>query len=297
MNKRSGIISSIVSACAFGLTPLLCNLAYEAGATPTTLVFLRNLFVIPILYLVIKFRGIDIKVDKQTLFKIFLVAVFGMTATALLLYNAYNYLPSGSVTTLHFLYPVFVSFIGIIFFKEHVSRNKGLILTIATCGIFFFMETGTELETHKLILGIVLSVSSALSYAFYLVGIERFDLKRLNAYTFTFYLSLCSEIIVTIGGLLHGSLVFSNLSPITYLYGFIISMVASMLGISALFNGIKHIGATSAAIYSLFEPVVAVIAGVLLLQERLSLMRAIGCIVILGSVLIISKMSHSHVKY
>lgn len=288
MDKKKGIFYTIVSAAAFGLTPLLCVYAYNAGANPETLVFLRNLFVIPVLFIIIKMQKIDLYMDKSTMFKAFLVGVFGMTATALLLYNAYNYLPVGTVTTVHFLYPVFVALAGLIFFKEKVSKLKGIILTVATCGVFFFLETGGDISTGNLIIGLVLSVISGATYAFYMVGVERFGLNKINSYKLTFYLSVFSSIAVLIYAVVTGKFVLFDMQPIGFLYAFVIAMGTSFLAVYTLQLGIKYLGASDAAIFCMFEPVTAVLGGWLILGESLGLMKIIGCIVILGSVTLLT---------
>lgn len=288
MNKSKGIFYTIVSAASFGLTPLLCVYAYGAGANPETLVFLRNLFVIPVLYIIIRVQKIDLKMDKATLFKAFLVGVFGMTATALLLYNAYNYLPVGTVTTIHFLYPVFVALAGLAFFKEKVSKLKGIILTVATCGVFFFLETGGNISTENLIVGIILSVVSGVTYAFYMVGVERFGLNKINSYKLTFYLSVFSSIAVLLYALVMNKFVLFEMQPVGFVYAFIIAMGTSFLAVYTLQLGIKYLGASDAAIFCMFEPVTAVLGGWLILHEGLSLMKIVGCVVILGSVTLLT---------
>ena len=195
MDKKKGIFYTIVSATAFGLTPLLCASANKLGATPETLVFLRNLFVIPVLFIVCKAQKIDLKMGGTDLKHAFIVGVFGMTSTALLLYNAYLYLPVGTVTTLHFLYPVFVALIGLVVFKEKISKVKGFVLLIATCGIFFFLES---MEGSNALLGIVLSVLSGGTYAFYMSGIEIFKLNKINSYKLTLYLAIFSAIVMPV---------------------------------------------------------------------------------------------------
>lgn len=288
MDQKKGIFYTVVSAASFGLTPLLCSYAYKAGATPETLVFLRNLFVIPVLFIILKVKKIDLSMDKQSLFRAFLVGVFGMTGTALLLYNAYNYLPVGTVTTLHFLYPVFVALIGLIVFKEKVPKVKAIVLTIATCGVFFFLETSGDLTMDRLIIGIILSIVSGGTYAFYMVGIERFGLNKINSYKLTFYLSIFSCIVMLGYAIATNKFTVFQMQPIGFGYAFIIAMGTSFLAVYTLQLGIKYLGASTAAIFCMFEPVTAVIGGILVLGETISLMKIIGCVVILGSVTLLT---------
>lgn len=285
MDKKKGIFYTIVSATAFGLTPLLCASANKLGATPETLVFLRNLFVIPVLFIVCKAQKIDLKMGGTDLKHAFIVGVFGMTATALLLYNAYLYLPVGTVTTLHFLYPVFVALIGLVVFKEKISKVKGFVLLIATCGIFFFLES---MEGSNTLLGIVLSVLSGGTYAFYMSGIEIFKLNKINSYKLTLYLAIFSAIVMLGYSLVTGKLSLSQMAPMAYVYAFIIGIGTSFLAVYTLQLGIKYLGASTAAIFCMFEPVTAVVGELIVFGTPLTPMKIMGCIVILGSVTLLT---------
>lgn len=285
MDKKKGIFYTIVSASAFGLTPLLCASANKLGATPETLVFLRNLFVLPVLLIVLLTQKIDLRMEKSDLKKAFLVGVFGMTATALLLYNAYLYLPVGTVTTLHFLYPVFVALIGFLFFKEKISKVKAIVLFIATCGIFFFLDKDGG---SNAVLGIVLSILSGGTYAFYMAGVERFGLNKINSYKLTFYLALFSCVVMFFYSIVTGKLSLFEMAPLAYVYAFIIGIGTSFLAVYTLQLGIRYLGASTAAIFCMFEPVTAVIGEWLVFGTPLTMMKILGCIVILGSVTLLT---------
>ena len=75
-----------------------------------------------------------------------------------------------------------------------------------------------------------------------------------------------------------------KLSFKAYLLMFIVSILASVFGVLLLKIGISIIGSTSAAIFSLFEPITSLIFGVLLLNENLNLMKIIGSLIIFVSI-------------
>lgn len=287
MNKKKGIFYTIVSATAFGVTPLLCASANKLGASPETLVFLRNLFVIPVLFIVCKVMKVDLKMEKTDLKHAFIVGVFGMTATALLLYNAYLYLPVGTVTTVHFLYPVFVALIGLIVFKEKISKVKAIVLCVATAGIFFFLDPNAG-DSSNVILGLILSIASGLTYAFYMSGVEIFKLNKINSYKLTLYLAIFSAIVMFFYSIVTGKLTLSQMAPLAYVYAFIIGIGTSFLAVYTLQLGIKYLGASTAAIFCMFEPVTAVIGELIVFGTPMTLFKVIGCIVILGSVTLLT---------
>lgn len=147
--ETKGIFYTILSAVSFGIMPLLCSQAYDLGANAETLVFLRNVFAIMILFVLMKLKHISFAISRKDFKNTALVGIFGITLTALLLYNAYSYISLGTATTLHFLYPAFVALINYVFYKEHLAKSTVLVLLAATLGIFFFFEPGNGNSSNR----------------------------------------------------------------------------------------------------------------------------------------------------
>lgn len=289
--KQKGIFYTILSAVSFGIMPLLCSNAYDLGANAETLVFYRNVFAIMILFVLMKFQHIPFSITKKEFKNTAIVGIFGITLTALLLYNAYNYVSLGTATTLHFLYPAFVALINFIFYKEKLSKTTFLVLLVATVGIFFFFEAGNGGS----IIGIALAICSSITYAFYMTGVERRGLNQINTYKLTFYLALIACVFMFFYNLLLNKMVW-NMPLEAYGYAFLIGFACSFFAVFTLQLGIKYLGASTAAIFCMFEPVTAVIAEWILFGEVLSMEKIIGCVLILGAVsvlILLDKQSQS----
>ena len=103
----------------------------------------------------------------------------------------------------------------------------------------------------------------------------------INPYVLNFYFAIVIAITLLIIGIVSNQLVL-NLPMTAYGYSFIIAILTSIIGIICLQQGIKYLGATTASILSMFEPVTSVIFGIIILHERLTIVKAIGCLIILG---------------
>ena len=71
----------------------------------------------------------------------------------------------------------------------------------------------------------------------------------------------------------------------TYGKMLLFSLLTSVAALGLLQLGIRLLGAADAAILCMFEPLTSFLAGVLLLGEELSLLKAAGSVLILGAVL------------
>ena len=77
--KQKGIFYTILSAVSFGIMPLLCSQAYDLGANAETLVFLRNVFAIMILFVLMKLKHISFAISRKDFKNTALVGIFGIT--------------------------------------------------------------------------------------------------------------------------------------------------------------------------------------------------------------------------
>ena len=99
---------------------------YTHGSNPVMMTMFRSLLPIPIILAVLLIKKIPIKIPAKELGKISVIALIGSTVTSVMLNMSYNYIPVGMSTTLHFVYPTFVSVLCFLFYKEHIDRTKSL---------------------------------------------------------------------------------------------------------------------------------------------------------------------------
>lgn len=281
--KTKGILSVIISATIFGSMPLMAKIVYQAGGNAISLTFYRFLLILPFLYLLIKRDDKEsLKIEKEELKKIALVATLGYGATALLLYLSYNYIPSGMATTIHFIYPVFVILGCIFFFKEKPSIVKTIAVVLCVLGVLMFYDGNGNIN----FVGIFLSFASSITFAFYTVYIDKSGLKQMNTKKLTFYLCLIASIMMLIFSIITKTFTI-NMKPIGWIMTLFLSLSVG-LGVNLFQIGIKTVGPQSTSILSTFEPITSVIIGVFLLNESFGIKTFFGIGLILLAVITIS---------
>lgn len=285
MSKRvKGIMAVMISAIVFGLMPLMAKIIYREGGNPIGLTFFRFIFLLPILYAIIKKNGdMTLKISKEELKQIIILSAVGYGATPLLLYSSYNYISSGLATTIHYIYPVFVILICTVFYKERASAIKIISLLFCLLGIVLFYDGN---GTTNLI-GLVFSFASGITFAFYTVYLDKSIVRKIHTLKTTFYLSLIASALLFIFGIITNS-VFVYISPLGWLMSVILSLVVGFGG-SYLFQiGVKAIGPQNTAILSTFEPITSVVVGLLVLSESFGIRTFFGIALILVAVVLIS---------
>ena len=140
--KRMGYLFAIGSAVLYGTMPFLAKEIYACGGTELTVVALRFLFAVPIVFLIVRIMNIPLKITLPEFGKLFLLAQ-GYVLTNILLCFSYNYISSGMSTTIHFIYPALVFLIHVLIFSEKFDRIKLIcsVLGLAVLGIALMGET------------------------------------------------------------------------------------------------------------------------------------------------------------
>lgn len=273
------MICTLLSALLFGFAPVLASISYEFGGNAQTVTFYRNLFAALILAAGMLIKKISFCIPFKKLLHLIWIGSIGSAFTTLTLYLAYNYIGIGAATTLHFLYPVFVALLGRLLFKEKIGRQRGIALLLASLGVAFFFGKGTEGSAA----GIGLAVLSGLLYAVYMVGLERTGLAKMNALAVSFYLAVVVAATMLVYNVFHPDIVFAL--PVKAL-GLIagIAVCTSALAVVLLQMGITRLGATSAAIFCLLEPISGVLFGIILLKEPVIISQIVGSGIVLSGI-------------
>ena len=277
-----GYFFVIASALIFGCMPLGAKFIYAEGVNSLSLVFLRNCLAIPILAFLAKSQGHSLRIRRDALLEISLIAIMGCCITPVLLFASYNYLASGTATIFHFIYPAMVVLGGIVFLREKVRKSILICVLICTIGICLFYSPGEPIDPR----GSILALLSGVTYAAYIILLSVSKHKEISGFKFSFYITIICSAVMLSFCLFSGQLTF----PVT-LKGWLLCMVFSLslcVGAVVLFQqGIFLIGGQRAAILSTVEPITSIFVGVLVFQETLSICTVFGSLlVVLASVLI-----------
>ena len=289
--KLKGIVLTMLSSITFGFAFTLGPMTYGAGGSnPVTLTFLRNFLSLPFLLLIVLFLKVDLRVTKNQLKNLAILGFIGNSITTLMLNIAFAHIDVGIVTPIHFTYPIFVTLGCVLFFHEKLSKQKIIALVIAMSGIgcFFIESLNSASFNSSTLIGLILAVASGAFYAFYIIFMDKSGLKSESPFKITFYVAIASSIGMFFYGISTNQLVLSSLTTKSWIISAVFAFLCTVVALSLLQVGIKHIGASEVAVISTFEPITSVIFGILLLNEKITPIKIIACILIFSGVLILS---------
>lgn len=280
---KKGYIYTALSAIIFGLMPLLTKIIIARGATSLTIPFFRVFYVTIVLFFVLKIKKIDFHLEKRDLLSVMLTSIFGSGLIIIILNESYNYVDTGIATSLHFLYPLFVAILCCFFYREKIKKKQIISLSFALVGIICFMSKG-----NGSLFGYLLAIASGLTYAFYLVKMDKTGLVKMNALKLSFYLALFTTIEIFTMNLFMQDVVF-KMDALSYGLLLVLALSSSFLATVLLQKGVLLLGSTRASFICLLEPVTSMIVGILWLNEALTLNKGLGGLVIIISLIIFLK--------
>lgn len=281
----TGYLFVILSAVIFGFMPLMAKFIYNDGVNSITLVLLRNALSVPILALIVICSGKSLKITKNAIPSISVIAIFGCCITPLLLFTSYNYISSGTATVFHFIYPAFVVLVEILLRRTKVCISNISSLILCAAGIFLFYTPGQHLHPT----GSLIALLSGVTYAVYILLLSGFRYKEISGFRFSFYVALICSVVLLAVCISTGQL---HLPKSFFGWGMSLFFAAVLnVGAVVLFQaGTFIIGGGKASVLSTFEPVTGILAGTLILGEPFGFRTAIGAVlVILASVIIASR--------
>lgn len=277
-----GYIFAITSAVIYGCMPLMSKYIYADGVDPFTLVLLRNVFSLIPLGILAYTEHKTIKIPLKSLPGIGLISVLGCCITPILLFSSYQFIPSGTATVFHFVYPAIVMLSGILFLKQKANIVNIICVLMCIIGIGLFYTPGQPLDPA----GSVLALSSAISFAAYVLLLSRFDNRDVSGFLFSFYITLVSSIVSFVICLSTNNLNLPH-TPLGWGLSVLFSLLVTTGAVVLFQQSAFLIGGERVSILSTLEPITSVIIGLLIFKESLGTRTIFGTVLVIAASILI----------
>ena len=285
--KSKGTLCGIVAAVSYGMNPLGALSLYRAGINTNSVLFYRYALAAVLLAALLLVQKTSLRITRREFSVLGLLGVM-FAVSSLTLFMSFHYMDAGIASTLLFVYPVMVAVIMAIFFRERISLVTVLSISLALCGIALLYrgEGGAVLNTA----GVVLVMASSLSYALYIVVVNRASLN-MSSVKLTFYVLLFGVAAIVLYSLCCPDQPLQLLSTPSMWGG-----VGGDAGSDSYgrFAGVHAIGSSPTAVMGALEPLTAVVIGVTIFGELFTarLAAGIGLILLAVTLIVAGKSLH-----
>ncbi|MTI85130.1 MAG: DMT family transporter [Firmicutes bacterium] len=273
-----GVLFVLIATISLSTEAIAAKFAYAGGANVITALTFRYIIAAVLFSAGLLFFKHSFLLPRRDIARIAVLALGAQSATVILLFNAFRYIPAAMAILFLYLYPTIVTFLAFLFLKEPLTWRKisALLLTMGGCIIILGQPLhGLDMR------GVGFSVGAAITNAVFLVGSTRM-LDHIEVHVYNTYMTVMIAIFFSVLGAATGQLSFHFTSSV-WVAILVLGIVCTVLAMATLFQGVKRIGASRTAIISTFEPVSTAILGFWLLHEGVSSWQILGgSLVLLG---------------
>ena len=281
--KFKGFIYGVATSVTFGLIPLFTLPLMREGITSDSILFYRFFTATLALGLMMVAKKETFAIAWRDLPVIVLLALF-YTASSLFLLYGYEAMGAGVATTLHFTYPVFVTLLMFLLFREKVSWITLTAVVLAIAGVAKLSLDGTELKLDPK--GVAIVLLSAVGYASYIIGVNKSRVKDMHSRKLAFYVFAFTTLVF---GVKTGAV--SGLQPLPDAWAVVnvvmLAVAPTVISNITLLLAVRNIGGTLTSILGALEPVTAVCIGAIVFGEAFTFSEAVGIALILTAVVLI----------
>ena len=278
-----GIIAVAGAATLLGIMPSLQKQVLVDGLPMNSLMAYTNLIITLVSLGMALLKKRSLRARPVQAIQAVLMGTVGMLLTALLLNNAYLYLPVGVAIMLNFLYPTVVCVVMGTVFRQGFTKLQVAAIVSSIAGMAFLAGKGGDLHP----MGLLFALVSAFTYGGYLIANEKGPANELPIETKLFYVSL------------PGTVIFWILAPATHTLaapvgggiGWLYVLGSGLFTVGGYFlmmYGIHRMGASTAAFVSMLEPIVSVVFGTIWFHDPITAGVVVGGILVLASILLIA---------
>lgn len=287
MGKQTkGIINGIVSGVSFGLIPLFSIPVIAAGMGNVSILVYRFLFGSMAMFAMLLLRKTNMRITFSELLSIVVLSSFYI-GTALATLECYHYLSSGIATALVYTDPIWCAIIGLLFLGDKFSWKLTSSILLATIGVMLMTGVFTEDGTFSAV-GLFWGLISGLSYALYLIFVPRLNLKRIPSLKLTFYVFFAGMFLLAAYSILREGRIESVPNATCWQNIILLGLIPTALSNICVTMSLRLIDSTIVAILGAFEPLTAMVIGILILNDPWSVLSLIGAALILLAVAILT---------
>ena len=257
MNKKLiGILCAIGAAVCYGTNPL-ARFLYAEGMNIPSVLFYRFGLAWVIVAVVMMFRKESLRVNRREFLTLTALGVlFILSSTTL--YTSFNLMPSGIASTILFTYPIMTAAIMTLVFRERLTLLTVVAIALSLVGVALlsFNDDGTTFS----LLGIVLVLISALTYALYIIVVDKSPLQ-MSSFKINFYVLFYCALGNVVYALLIGQPLMLPPSPTAWFWVSWLAVVPAIMALVMMVYAAKYLGSTPFSLHLLLG-IVLILAAV-----------------------------------
>lgn len=291
----SGALFVIISALGFATLSIFGKLVMQTGMPKETALAYRFVLAVPFIFLWswlgnarshanLQLKGVQ-EPTKNIAKKLnaFALGFIGIGVMSTLFFESVTRLGAGITNIIFYLYPSISALIDRFLFGRTLTLRSWVAIAISWFGLILVSDVFHIQDMDGL--GVLIAVGMAFWYSVYLVGAFKIT-HAMRPIAASSWVCFGAAVFFVIYSLLNETLVLATPDQMTWLWA--LAMISTVIPFGFLYMGIAKLGVFHSAFLSAFEVLFALAMAILFLGESFSLIQAVGCTMVIISVLLLS---------
>lgn len=284
-----GFAMAILGAVAFSGKAIIVKLAYRYGVDAVTLIMYRMLFALPMFLLLSWWSGRG----KPALTRRDWLVVSGLGFSGYYLasfldFAGLQYITAGLERLILYLNPTLVLALGVVLFKQKVTRRQLISLAVSYCGVLLVFGHEVTLLGSDVALGAALVFASMVSYALYLVYSGE-EVKRLGALRLTGIATSIACVLCIAQFFVLRPVSAMAVAPEVIWLSVLNATLCTFCPVLLVMMAIERIGAPMTTQVGMFGPLSTILMGIVILGEPFTAWVAAGTVLVLAGIWLLAK--------
>lgn len=280
----------IIAGVSWGLIGVFTKAINALGFTEMQMLFVKGVLATAVLLLII-----FVKDKKQLKLKNWKdIRYFIGTGICSFTFFSWGYMKAVNLTSLGvaavLLYtaPTFVMLFSILLFHEKMTKTKGIVLLMTFIGCVLvtgLLEGGAAFSWQ----GIAIGLASGIGYALYSIFGTYAIRAGYGSLTISFYTFLLATIFMAVFCVEPVAVVAQITEKGQWPLAVSFALLTTVVPYLSYTKGLSGLPASQASVTATIEPVVAAILGIVVFHESVSMMKLTGIVLVLSSVVVMSR--------
>lgn len=281
-----GYALALSGAALFSTKGIFIKLAFAAGVSTEATLALRMLVALPV-YLVILASLLRRNGQLRTLLTpsrimaAMAVGSLGYYLSSYLDFAGLAFVSAQYERLVLFTYPFFVLLFGVWFFYDRMNWALIPAMLVSYGGLMVIFAWNLTVRPDGLLLGTLLVLGSALTFAFY-QHLARRQMLVLGSALFTCIgMSTAALLAITQSLVVDGPATYLDFTPYVWFLGLMLGVFGTVLPSFLLNAAIARIGPRATSSTASFGPIITIVLAVFILGEEFTLFHALGTAMVL----------------
>ena len=208
-------------------------------------------------------------------------------------FSSITIMPLSTAAILLYTSPIWIMLMAALFFHEKLNAKKLIALALAFAGCVLVSGISGDGIT---VVGLLLGLGSGLGYGLYSI-LGTVALRRYSPYTvttWTFIFAACGSWCVCHPADMISKFQAAESLPLLLGFCVLTALVTAVIPFLTYTLGLRTVEASKAGIIATLEPVVATVIGIVFFGEGLTILSAMGILLVLAAVVVLNVDTRVH---